>query len=90
MNIDTRFVRDMADIMWHKTVFRQRSLRKTHTGNAENDGVEPLIPEKYKLVKGITSFQCYWFENCNKKNNVWLIIIVKNTLNCADISWRSI
>ena len=51
MKSDSRFIRDMADVMWDKTVLRQRCLKKTQ-GSPLSDDVKPLTPHKYNLVKG--------------------------------------
>ena len=66
MKNDSRFVREMAEILWTRDILKKRYIRKPTKQNPgmENnlevdeekneDGLKPLTPEKYKLLKGIT------------------------------------
>ena len=66
MKNDSRFVREMAEILWTKGILKKRYIRKPIKQNSEmennlevdeeenEDGLKPLSPEKYKFLKGIT------------------------------------
>ena len=66
MKNHSRFVREMAEVLWTRDILKKRYIRKPTKQNPEiennlevdeeenEDSLKPLTPEKYKLLKGIT------------------------------------
>lgn len=73
MKHDSKFIRDMAEVLWGRVLLKKRCLKKTLRKVYEEDGnvievddqpdVKVLTPYKYQLVKGTSLCTPYHFSN---------------------------